>query len=386
MRRLGIYIHIPFCLRKCGYCDFYSFRCVSPEREEQYVDALCKHIAFECSLLDGYEADTVFLGGGTPSILTTQSMDKIFQTLRESIKIKEDAEITVEANPGTVTREKLECYMRNGINRLSIGMQSTKDSELSRLGRAHTFKDFEESYRLARECGFKNISVDVMFALPDQDLEGFVETLDRVCELDPEHISVYCLKIEEGTFFYDIKENLALPSDEEQYEMYTTMCELLEKRGWRQYEISNFAKKGYRSRHNLKYWLSQEYIGFGPSAYSFVAGVRYHYPADINSFIEQAQLGLVESEIDEVVKKDNDDSEEALINEINEYVMLKLRLNEGVSCEEFYEEFGYNFEAMYYKIEKYTRTGHVIKRDGRYFFSPKGFFVSNHILADILYQ
>ncbi|MBO5287270.1 MAG: radical SAM family heme chaperone HemW [Clostridia bacterium] len=376
MKKLGLYIHIPFCVRKCAYCDFYSINYTNEDRVSQYVNALCSHIERESHLYSDYEVDTVFMGGGTPSILEPNHLDKIVSTIKSCFKLTQGGEFTIEANPGTLTREKLECYLKNGINRLSIGLQSANEKELLRLGRIHNIKDFEDSLALARECGFENISVDVMYGLPDQTMDDFAKTLDYVCEINPNHISAYCLKIEDNTFFGQIKEKLNLPDDEKQYEMYLELCSALSKRGWEQYEISNFAKKGYRSQHNLKYWASEEFVGFGPASYSYFNGERYFYSPSLNDYIKNP-VKIVE-------KQDEKTCEVSVIDKIDEYVMLKLRLSDGISDRELNNKFGISFKAAYPRIEKYLRSGHMKCEGDTYSFTSQGFFVSNYILTDIL--
>lgn len=381
MKRLGLYIHIPFCKRKCNYCDFYS--CTETKYIGEYINALCTHIEREAPLYKNYEIDTIFFGGGTPSLIEPNDFKNLMSTIKGNFNIISSCEVTLEANPGTLTCDKLLCYKENGINRLSIGLQSTYDSELKMLGRIHTYSEFIENFNLARECGFDNISVDIMYSLPNQKREELLTTLDKVCALNPEHISSYCLKIEEKTPFGKIKDKLILPCEDEEYEMYISMCELLEKNGYSQYEISNFSKKGFESKHNLKYWLSEEYIGFGPSAHSFFDGERYYYNDDLDLYINQTKNG-------EVPKKETEKNEQivhssAQISKEDEYVMLKMRLSQGVDSKEFYDYFGKDFLKFYPEIEKYLKSGHIVFENGRYYFTHEGFFVSNYILTDILH-
>ena len=373
-KRLGLYIHIPFCKQKCNYCDFYSLGC-EENKISSYIDALCKHIEREAHLYKEYEFDTIFLGGGTPSLIEPQEFTRLAKAIKNNLNITQGAEFSLEANPGTLTREKLNSYMQNGVNRISIGLQSTSDTELKMLGRIHNFEKFKESYNLARECGIQNINVDIMYGLPNQKIGDFTKTLDQVCDFNPEHISAYCLKIEENTPFYNQREKLSLPSEDEQYEMYLLLCGTLAARGYSQYEISNFAKKGYRSKHNMKYWQSKEYVGFGPSAHSFFDGVRYFYPRDINGYI-----------VDPVAEiEDESRGNSAKIDQMDEYVMLKLRLKDGISEGEFFGRFGSELLAEYPSINKYLKSGHMELRNGSYSFTPSGFFVSNYILTDILH-
>ena len=378
MKRLGLYIHIPFCVKKCNYCDFYSL-CHTQEKENEYISALCKHIRNEAPLYEEYEFDTIFVGGGTPSILSVDSFNSLAECVKKHLKLTQGGEFTLEANPGTLTKEKLLAYKKAGVNRLSIGLQSTNDGELLCLSRVHTKNTFEKSYHLARECGFDNISVDIMYGLPNQTTEDFIKTLDHVCEINPEHISAYCLKIEENTPFGKRINDLSLPSDEQEYEMYITLCQRLKEKGYLQYEISNFSKDGYRSRHNLKYWQSEEYIGFGPASHSYFDGIRYSYPRDIELYVKESELGKPTKESEEQLEP------ELHMEQMDEYVMLKLRLVDGIDEAEFKSIFGFDFLAEYSKIEKYIKSGHVSRQNGKISFTPSGFFVSNYILTEILH-
>ncbi len=378
MKKLGLYIHIPFCIKKCAYCDFYSL-CHSKAKEEKYINALCKHIEREAPLYEDCEFDTAFFGGGTPSVLSVNSFNVLANAIKNHLNLTQGGEFTIEANPGTLTRDKLIAYKNAGINRLSIGLQSTSDSELAALGRIHTLDTFKESYYLARECGFDNISIDVMYGLPSQNVEDFLKTLNHVCDFAPEHISAYCLKIEENTHFGKIKDTLILPNDEEEYQMYISLCEMLEKRGYKQYEISNFAKDNHRSNHNLKYWLSQEYVSFGPSSHSYFNGVRYSYPNDVDSYIEEANCGIPTRKTEEQIEPS------LKMEQMDEYVMLKLRLVDGISEADFKSLFGNDFIKEYPNVEKFVKSGHVSHQNGNFHFTPQGFFVSNYILTDILH-
>lgn len=380
MKRLGLYIHIPFCKRKCNYCDFYS--CTETKYIGEYINALCTHIEREAPLYKNYEIDTIFFGGGTPSLIEPNDFKNLMSTIKGNFNIISSCEATLEANPGTLTCDKLICYKENGINRLSIGLQSTYDNELKMLGRIHTYSEFLENFNLARECGFDNISVDIMYSLPNQKREELLTTLDKVCALTPEHISSYCLKIEEKTPFGKIKDKLILPCEDDEYEMYISMCEMLEKNGYSQYEISNFSKSGYESKHNLKYWQSLDYVGFGPAAHSYIDGKRYYYKDDIKLYIEQVKNGSLPEKI--LDKNDENVHVSARISKEDEYVMLKMRLSAGMNIKEFFDRFDKDFLSTYPRVEKYVKSGHIALRDGAYCFTYKGFFVSNYILTDIL--
>jgi len=378
MRSLGLYIHIPFCVKKCNYCDFYSLGCTAAKGIERYIDALCKHLKKEGKRYKDRKIDSVFLGGGTPSILSVDLTKKLFSYIYDSFNITPDCEISMEANPGTVTVEKARAYREIGVNRISIGLQSVNKRELEALGRIHTFEEFKECYSTVRNAGIDNVNVDIMYALPDQKTENFIKTLDTVVEFAPEHISAYCLKIEENTPFYKVRDTLVLPNEDEQYAMYMALCKYLQDKGYEQYEISNFAKKGRRCVHNLKYWLSRDYIGFGPSAHSFVDGIRYSYSESTDEYVKAIEGGeypvkLIEEEYTLTAEE-----------KMDEYVMLRLRLCDGVNVKEFEERFGTSFESRYKGIKKYENSGHVYENNGTYAFTPKGFFVSNYILSDIL--
>ena len=376
-KRLGLYIHIPFCKQKCNYCDFYSLGC-EENKISSYIDALCKHIEREAHLYKEYEFDTIFLGGGTPSLIEPQEFTRLAKAIKNNLNITQGAEFSLEANPGTLTREKLNSYMQNGVNRISIGLQSTSDTELKMLGRIHNFEKFKESYNLARECGIQNINVDIMYGLPNQDLEDFRKTIRDVCEFNPEHISAYCLKIEENTPFYKNRKNLILPTDDEEYDMYMYLCSELEKYGYEQYEISNFSKKGLRCQHNLKYWLSCEYIGFGPSAHSYFDGKRYFYERNVEKYKKSLKS------VDNSPEKHYEEDTQLKENGSDEYVMLKMRLSDGVNKDEYKEKFGKDFLIEYEGILDYIKDGYVKHENNAYFFTPKGFFVSNYILTKIL--
>ena len=373
MKKLGLYIHIPFCARKCNYCDFYSLP-HSTDLEEKYINALCSQIRHDSTLYQNCEFDTLYLGGGTPSALSPKSIEKLIKSIKECLKLTQGGEFTIEVNPCSATEEKLSSYKAAGINRLSMGVQSANDTELYCLGRLHTREMAENAYLLARKCGFDNISLDLMFGLPDQKLEDFQKSLDFVLSLSPEHISAYGLKIEENTPFGRAKKSLSLPTDNEEYEMYLSLCRTLEEKGYEQYEISNFSKPGYRARHNVKYWLSEEYIGFGPSAHSYFNGVRYYYDSNLDAYL----IGVSE-------KISEDENEATSLDKMDEYVMLRLRLCDGVDEEAFERLFNCSFLSQYPKIMDFVKSGHAIHQNGKFALTKEGFFVSNYILSNILH-
>lgn len=376
--RTGLYIHIPFCVRKCNYCDFYSLGCATEKNMREYTDALITHIRREAPSLKDRVFDTVFIGGGTPSLLDNECIVLLFDCIRAELNISSDAEISIEANPGTVTEDMARLYHVLGINRVSIGLQSVNDRELKILGRIHDLDKFKSSYEILRKAGIENINIDIMYSLPDQTLPDFIKTLDTVCDFSPDHISAYCLKIEENTHFYKIRDQLVLPSEDEQYEMYMTLCAYLERYGYSQYEISNFARMDHLCRHNLKYWLNEDYVGFGPSAHSLIDGVRYWYSDNIGEYIDSINNGGTPEKMLEY-EHSPDENEK-----IDEYVMLRMRLSRGVDADEFLSRFGIEFESRYKRIDKYIKSGHIVKRGNSFSFTEKGFFVSNYILSDIL--
>ena len=375
MRSVGLYIHIPFCVRKCNYCDFYSLACPEKHNLGDYVSIICSHIEKEAPLYKDCVFDSIFLGGGTPSLVESDDMLRLFGAIRDNLCVSEDAEISIEANPGTLTKEKLLSYKKCGVNRISIGLQSSHDEELKALGRIHSLEKFEESYTLVKDAGFENISVDLMYALPNQSVESFLESIDYVANLNPAHISAYCLKVEGGTPFS--KMELDLPDDDTQFDMYIALCDRLKKLGYEQYEISNFAKKGARCVHNLKYWLSKEYVGFGPAAHSFFDGVRYFYDSDLAAYTNAIRNGVLPEKNTEEMPAMTDDEK------MDEFVMLCLRLCDGVSKSEFKSRFGIDFESVY-DVQKYIESGHMATDGERIYFTSKGFFASNFILSNML--
>lgn len=383
MKKLGLYVHIPFCVQKCAYCDFLSAPSKAADRIS-YIQALKKEIKSFAAAAKDYEVDTVFFGGGTPSILEPELIRELMECLKESFCfIKEDAEskleITLEANPGTLTKEKLISYRKSGINRLSMGLQSADKEELRLLGRIHTFEQFKENYKAAREAGFENISVDLMSALPGQTLKSYQTTLEKVLALEPEHISAYSLIIEEGTPFYTAWEEgkLILPEEEEERQMYYLTEELLKKAGYDRYEISNYAKKRYESRHNSKYWTGEEYLGLGLGAASYWKGSRNRNTENLADYLEKANAGeslLIESLL--LTKQEK----------IEEFMFLGLRRMEGVSKEVFRERFGEELLSVYGEIIKEQETKGLIAQDEkRLWLTAQGIDLSNQVMAEYLF-
>ena len=370
-RKLGIYIHIPFCRSKCLYCDFCSKPSRDEERIAQYVKRLVQDIKDYKTDVDYAPADTVYFGGGTPTLMTGEQFSEILFAVRERFKIADGAEISSECNPRTVDSEKLEAMLAAGVNRLSIGMQSGIDEELKKLGRAHKFSDVADTVKMAREVGFSNISLDIMYGIPDQTKESLKETLIKAMGLSPEHLSLYALKIEEGTPFYKMQDKLTLPDDDTTADMYLEICDYLAKNEYNKYEISNFSKVGFESRHNLKYWKYDDYIGFGPSAHSFVDGVRIENSPLVDEYISGEDIVCSATRIE-------------MAEQMNEYVMLSMRLATGVDVEIFKEKFGVDFFSAFGEKFKKFSPEFVRLENGSCTFTEKGFLVSNYILSECL--
>lgn len=369
---LELYVHIPFCVRKCQYCDFLSGPS-DEETKDRYIEALLKEIR-AAEHTEDYEIVSVFIGGGTPSALKAEAIASIMSTLQEQFFFCEDAEVTIEANPGTVDLEKLTIYRNVGINRLSLGLQSTDAEELKLLGRIHSYEEFLKSYEWARKAGFSNINIDLMFAIPGQTGEAWRQHLYQVAELNPEHISAYSLIIEEGTPFAE--QNLDLPDEDTEYQMYEDTAEILERYGYRQYEISNYAKQGYMCRHNAGYWQRLEYLGFGLGASSLYGGMRF-------SNTHQMQEYLKESRNPDQIRKDV--TVLSRNEQIEEFMFLGLRMTEGISEKKFEENFDVRLMDIYGDIlQKYEETGFMEHIETKWRLTRKGIHVSNHILADFL--
>lgn len=409
-RELELYIHIPFCARKCSYCDFLSF--AAPERVyREYMDKLIEEICGQGPNFQEYRVSTIFVGGGTPSILPADLIMELFATLSENFDIALDAEVTLEANPGTLTMEKLEVYRQSGINRLSIGLQSADDKELKYLGRIHSYDSFLKSYQRARQAGFKNINVDLMSALPGQDVHSWRTTLKKVMMLKPEHISAYSLIIEEGTPFFErfgepeCKKGLLsggqqenskkpetasevaaraavmtlpdLPDEDTDREMYHLTKEMMAAQGYERYEISNYAKKGYECRHNTGYWTEVEYLGLGLGASSYTYGYRYHNTEDLQEYLS---LNLYEGGA-----AARDIEELSLEDKMEEFMFVGLRMMKGVSGSEFLERFGLNMWNVYGDVlKKLEQQGLIEVEAPMVRLTERGIDVSNVVLSEFL--
>jgi oxygen-independent coproporphyrinogen-3 oxidase len=382
MKEIELYVHIPFCVRKCNYCDFLSAPC-DVETKERYVNALCKEILSSGSLLQEYEVTTIFFGGGTPSLLSAEQISSVMKAIRNVAILREECEITIECNPGTIHQELLTIYQELGINRLSFGLQSTDNEELRELGRIHTYEQFVENYELARNCGFTNINVDLMSALPKQTLASYEETLNKVIALQPEHISSYSLIIEEGTkfwaFYGDEGTRLKdLPSVELDRSMYEKSKLILEDAGYFRYEISNYAKPSYECRHNIGYWKRTEYLGFGLGASSLYQNQRFTNTSELRDYI------------DKITENQNcwcDIQSLSVKEAMEEFMFLGLRLCEGVSKHQFFDQFQRNLDEIYGEVLDKLRKENLIMEDGdKIKLTDYGVDVSNVVLAEFLLE
>ncbi len=378
-RSLGIYVHIPFCVRKCDYCDFPS-GVSSPEEQAYYIRVLLKEIRGFEALSNLYRVDTVFLGGGTPTILEISQLERIMSLLREQYEFSPDCEMTIEGNPGTLTEEKLRAYRSLGFNRLSMGLQSVHRDELACLGRIHSYEEFLESYRLARQVGFSNINVDLMSALPNQSVESWRETLEKVSALQPEHISAYSLIIEEGTPFYrrymTEEGQRELPDEETDRQMYRMTREILGERGYHRYEISNYAREGLECRHNLTYWTGGEYVGFGLGAASYLDGRRFANPKDKAAYWDYARTAYQRYRAMPAQEK------KAMIEE---YLFLGLRTMQGISTRAFEEKFHVSFRQIYGQVTDALIEEGLLEENPPYLrLTDWGVDVSNQVLVHFL--
>ena len=406
---LELYIHMPFCVKKCEYCDFLSFP-ADTNTQIKYVHALLNEIRFYGEKMSGFRVSTIYIGGGTPSWLEPELVTAVMEQIYKSFRVYEDAEISIECNPGTVTAAKLQAYRRAGINRLSIGLQSTNNTELKTLGRIHTYEQFLKTYELARNEGFTNINVDLMSGLPHQSAESFADTLQRVFRLKPEHISAYSLIIEKGTPFYEkykfdmVRQEAGmkteeLPTEDDTYKMLKLTQRVLAKAGYERYEISNYAKPGYACRHNVGYWTRENYLGLGLGAASLIDNVRYSNTRELYEYIEicreltflPPEVFAPEEGMDAPERGwfgSNLHTEAAVVNrkaQMEEFMFLGLRMTEGISRNEFETNFGMPIEAAYVQVLPDLQAQKLIeKREGRVYLTDRGMDVANYVMAQFL--
>ena len=372
-KSLGIYIHVPFCKSKCEYCDFYSLSGARDGKQvDAYLQAIADHMAEAGKLCPDHIVDTVYFGGGTPSYFGAENLCRILDEVHHAFRFAPDPEITLEANPDSINLKSMKKLIRAGFNRISIGVQSDDDNILARLGRPHNFEMAKQAMDAARKAGFANISLDLMYGLPSQTKTGWEETLKNVAKLRPEHLSCYALKVEEHTPLWRYRDTVNLPNDDEQADMYLTACDYLTKLGYEHYEISNFGKPGFASRHNMKYWMGGEYLGFGPSAASDFAGKRFTIMRDLKSYNEGIAKKLqVLSECETIAPRER----------AGEYLMLRLRTNVGISGREYEKSFLLPFAPLEALLRKYQEHGYAEEKNGRWRFTDRGWLISNGLIV-----
>ena len=372
---LGIYVHVPFCRSRCAYCDF----CTQTDRSDKlidgYLDAVCEHIKEAGSLAPNYKVDTIYFGGGTPSFLGADALATILMSIRRSFDVDNNAEITFEANPDSISDQLLKRLRAEGFNRVSLGVQSDDDAMLEKLGRPHNYAQALNAYQRIRKAGFKNVSVDLIYGLPGQNQRQWLETLEHVLEMMPEHISIYGLEIHDGTPMAEYRNSSLLPDDDQFADMYIAAVKFLENRGFRQYEISNFARKGLYSRHNMKYWTGGEYLAFGPSGASDFAGRRFKLVSDLRAYIQGIKVGgEVMEEVEEIPLRER----------ASEYIMTRLRTTAGMDPQEYEKRFLLPFDPLREVLEQneiYNLTAQ--NRNGTWRLTPRGFMVSTAIISDL---
>ena len=373
MNHLGLYLHIPFCRTKCGYCDFYSLPGCSEKEMDGYLDALLAHLAEFFPTPGQRTADTVYIGGGTPSLLGGKRIARLLKAVEKRVTLTRNCEITLEVNPESVDKALMKAVRAAGVNRVSMGVQSAHDGELKALGRLHTFAEAERAVEVIRKYCTDNISLDLMYGLPGQDMAAWQHSVRAIMALGPKHISCYSLKLEEGTPMGDAAPSL--PEGDAQAEMYLWAVELLARSGWRQYEISNLAIPGYESRHNSRYWDLSEYVGLGCGAASYYGGRRFTFVADLAGYISGLSgRGSILAEADDA----------PFYRRIGEYLMLGLRTVRGVSEDELQSRFEADFAPYAKVLEGFVPSGHAEFKNDRWRLTPTGFLVSNHIIGAVL--
>lgn len=406
MRELSLYLHIPFCARKCRYCDFLSWPASERERED-YLKLLLLEIEKQSLFYKGYQVISVFIGGGTPSLLSPDAIKTIFEKLNHDFALKKDCEITIEANPDSITGEKLTACLQAGVNRLSIGLQSADDEELRRIGRLHDYQTFCDAYETARLAGFRNINIDLMASLPGQTPDSYRKTLERALSLKPEHISAYSLILEEGTWLYEHRKELIFPTEDEDRKLYELTGKMLAEYNYKRYEISNYALDGYECRHNKVYWTRGDYAGFGLGAASMVENVRWSNPRSILEYRERLlrpdlelsdfkpeesiPAGCEKAEAAENVlaaaRARLSDNRQSLSSQeqMEEFMFLGLRLTRGVSRQAFQEAFGFPIEDIYGETLEELERGGLLLIDDFIRLTPYGTDISNYVMAKFLF-
>ena len=374
-KKLGIYIHIPFCASKCSYCDFYSLAGCEHLMPD-YHKALTDHLKESAQSIKAYEVDSIYFGGGTPSFYGADKLAELFNTLKLNGNVRVDSEVTVECNPASTSFNALRLLREEGVNRLSIGVQATDNNLLKLIGRRHNFQQAQQTFQNARKAGFDNISLDLIYGLPSQTKSDWAETLARIVEMHPEHISCYGLRLEEGTGMYEEYRNSPiLPDDDEQADMYCYAAEMLERYGYRQYEVSNFCAPGFESRHNLKYWNLDDYMGFGPGAHSCVGTLRYSFVRDLKKYITGVEKQV--SIIDEYQRVDP-------LERAVEYVMLGMRTVRGISERDYRIRTQCDWRPIHQALLAFRQKGWAVEDEGRWHFTVPGFLISNTLIGILL--
>lgn len=374
---LGLYVHIPFCVSKCKYCDFNSYK-LNVDEKRKYLKALQKEMEFYKKEVKSNEIDTIFIGGGTPSILNENEINFLFDSIKGNFNIKKDAEITMECNPGTLTIDKLKTMKKCGVNRLSMGLQAVQNHHLDYIGRIHTYEEFEKNYNQAKEVGFENINVDLMYALPNQSEKDWMESLEKIVKLNPSHISAYSLILEEGTELFNMYERkeFELLDEDTDIKMYEYTINYLKSNGYNQYEISNYAKKGYECKHNILYWKCKNYVGLGASASGFLNKIRYNNVCDLNEYEKIICDGKKPLEWEEKL---------SIKDEIEENIFLGLRMNEGIKFEDFLKRYNFDFKEEYKnEISKLKKSNLIHVDDKSMALTQKGREISNSVFVEFI--
>ena len=384
---MGLYLHIPFCIRKCNYCDFLSFGGTSEEEQKDYFRVLLREIEYYSEIYGNkYYVDSIFIGGGTPSLVEEDLIHELMSAVRNGFSVDQNAEISIESNPKTLTKNKLSTYLAAGINRLSMGVQSFDENLLSAMGRVHSPEDILANYTLARECGFRNINLDLMFAIPGQTKQIWLDTLKKAIGLEPEHISFYSLQLEEGTPYFSMFQEGSLKEieDEMDREMYHEAIKTLKERGYHHYEISNASKVGYQCRQNLKYWSMEDYLGLGLGSHSFMDGVRFSNVTNLKDYL-QAEQNTVSSNRSPFVQWHHKNTKE---ENISEYIFTGLRKLEGLNLRDFEVRFKQSIEDSYsanwHRLQKYIDEFYLVKTTENMHFTIKGIDISNTILTEFV--
>lgn len=374
---LGLYIHIPFCVSKCKYCDFNSYK-LDLDEKRKYLNALQNEMEFYKEEIRGKYIDTIFIGGGTPSILTQDEIKFLFDNIKNNFEVKKDAEITMECNPGTLTINKLKVMKECGVNRLSIGLQAVQNEHLEYIGRIHTYEEFEKNYIQAKEIGFENINIDLMYALPNQKKEDWIESLEKIVKLEPSHISAYSLILEENTELFNMyqRNEFKLLDEDTDIEMYEYTINYLKSHGYNQYEISNYAKLGFECQHNILYWKCENYVGLGVSASGYLNGTRYNNLCELDKYEEIIHSGKKPIEWEEKL---------SIKDKIEESIFLGLRMNEGIKFKDFQEKFNFDFEKEYKnEINRLEKMELVDIDKYRMKLTQKGREISNSVFVEFI--